>query len=145
MLHSARASARSIHDADCDDRGDIELLYAFYTPRKKKEVMARKKAVPTEDIPPSPSCSPRTDRALPGGETPGRLWLLNRPASKLREHMTPTIHRGRTRDRLPQTPSPRKIRLLDPAVGQRHMLTYAFDLLSLIYAEELRPQARFRP
>ena len=31
---------------------------------------------------------------------------------------------------------PEEIRLVDPAVGSGHMLTYAFDLLTLIYEEE---------
>ena len=34
---------------------------------------------------------------------------------------------------------PEEIRLLDPAVGSGHMLTYAFDLLYVIYEEEGYP------
>jgi hypothetical protein len=35
-----------------------------------------------------------------------------------------------------KVPKPEEIRLLDPACGSGHMLTYAFDLLVLIYEEE---------
>ena len=65
----------------------------------------------------------------------GRLWLLNRPGSRLREHMPYYIEGEPETDFLKIT-KPEEIRLCDPAVGSGHMLTYAFDLLTLIYEEE---------
>jgi hypothetical protein len=65
----------------------------------------------------------------------GRLWLLNRPNSRLRDHMPYYIEGEPETDFLKIT-KPEEIRLCDPAVGSGHMLTYAFDLLTLIYEEE---------
>lgn len=56
----------------------------------------------------------------------GRLWLLNRPTSKLREKMPYYIDGEAEADFLKIT-KPEEIRLLDPACGSGHMLTYAFD------------------
>ncbi|MCT0200931.1 MULTISPECIES: BREX-1 system adenine-specific DNA-methyltransferase PglX [Synechococcaceae] len=127
---------RSIHDADCDDVEILGWLYQFYIAEKKKEVMARKKAVPTEDIPAVTQLfTPHWIVRYLVENSLGRLWLLNRPASKLREHMPYYIEGEPETDFLKIT-KPEEIRLLDPAVGSGHMLTYAFDLLSLIYAEE---------
>ena len=42
---------REISDEDCQDVEILGWLYQFYISEKKDEVMARKKAVPTEDIP----------------------------------------------------------------------------------------------
>ena len=71
----------------------------------------------------------------------GRLWLLNRPGSRLREHMPYYIEgeknaTGGSPDDFLKITKPEDIRLCDPAVGSGHMLTYAFDLLTLIYEEE---------
>jgi type II restriction/modification system DNA methylase subunit YeeA len=79
----------------------------------------------------------------------GRLWLLNRPGSKLAEQMdyyiadrstvasepSGTDHRSPFTDYL-RVNSPEELRIGDPAVGSGHMLTYAFDLLYLIYEEQ---------
>ncbi|MFH1739609.1 MAG: BREX-1 system adenine-specific DNA-methyltransferase PglX [bacterium] len=68
----------------------------------------------------------------------GRLWLHSRPGSRLREHMPYYVD-----DPEGQPPAdsltiarPEDIRLLDPAPGSGHMLTYSFDLLYFIYEEE---------
>ncbi|MGO8448239.1 hypothetical protein ACC791_37675, partial [Rhizobium ruizarguesonis] len=66
----------------------------------------------------------------------GRLWLLNRPGSKLVAQMdyyiapeepeTDFLEIGKTED----------IKICDPACGSGHLLTYAFELLHAIYEEE---------
>ena len=67
----------------------------------------------------------------------GRLWLLNRPGSKLVEQMDYYIKPEQAGDRLPAaSASPEEIKICDPACGSGHMLTYAFDLLYAIYEEE---------
>jgi len=99
---------RSIHDADCDDVEILGWLYQFYIAEKKKEVMARKKAVPTEDIPAVTQLfTPHWIVRYLVENSLGRLWLLNRPASKLREHM-PYYIEGEPRPTSSKSPSPRK-------------------------------------
>lgn len=138
-----------ISDEDCGDasHANVELLgwlYQFYISEKKDAVMARKSAVPTEDIPAVTQLfTPHWIVRYLVENSLGRLWLLNRPGSRLREHMPYYIEGKKTapdgspdeRDFL-KISKPEEIRLCDPAVGSAHMLTYAFDLLTLIYEEE---------
>ncbi len=78
----------AIRDEDCAEVEVLGWLYQFYISEKKDAVMARKRAVPSEDIPAvtqlfTPHWIVRylVENAL------GRLWLQSRPASRLRDHM----------------------------------------------------------
>ena len=130
------AFRKEITDDDCQDVESLGWLYQFYIAEKKDEVMARKKAVPTEDIPAVTQLfTPHWIVRYLVENSLGRLWLLNRPGSKLREQMPYYIEGDAETDFLAIN-KPEEIKLLDPACGSGHMLTYAFDLLVLIYEEE---------
>ena len=127
---------KEITDDDCQDVESLGWLYQFYIAEKKDEVMARKKAVPTEDIPAVTQLfTPHWIVRYLVENSLGRLWLLNRPGSKLREQM-PYYIEGESETDFLEITKPEEIKLLDPACGSGHMLTYAFDLLVLIYEEE---------
>jgi hypothetical protein len=127
---------REISDDDCQEVEVLGWLYQFYIAEKKDEVMARKKAVPTEDIPAVTQLfTPHWIVRYLVENSLGRLWLLNRPGSKLREQM-PYYIEGEAETDFLRINKPEDIKLLDPACGSGHMLTYTFDLLSLIYEEE---------
>ncbi len=66
----------------------------------------------------------------------GRLWLLNRPDSKLAEQMDYYIKPEQSEADFLRISKPEEIKICDPASGSGHMLTYAFDLLYAIYEEE---------
>lgn len=66
----------------------------------------------------------------------GRLWLLNRPGSKLAEQMDYYIKPEQPETDFLRISKPEEIKICDPACGSGHMLTYAFDLLYAIYEEE---------
>jgi hypothetical protein len=66
----------------------------------------------------------------------GRLWLLNRPQSRLAERMDYYIAPEEPETDFLRITRPEDIRICDPAAGSGHMLTYAFDLLYSIYEEE---------
>jgi type II restriction/modification system DNA methylase subunit YeeA len=66
----------------------------------------------------------------------GRLWLLNRPGSKLAEQMAYYIPPRSQRPRFSRSTALEDLKVCDPACGSGHMLTYAFDLLYAIYEEE---------
>ncbi len=143
VVHGFRTE---ISDADCSekdaqgkDRANVEILgwlYQFYISEKKDVVMARKSTVPTEDIPAVTQLfTPHWIVRYLVENSLGRLWLLNRPQSKLRDHMPYYIEGEMEKEFLPIT-KPEEIKLLDPASGSGHMLSYAFDLLCLIYEEE---------
>ena len=130
------AFRKEINDDDCQDVESLGWLYQFYIAEKKDEVMARKKAVPTEDIPAVTQLfTPHWIVRYLVENSLGRLWLLNRPGSKLRDQMPYYIEGDAETDFLVIN-KPEEIKLLDPACGSGHMLTYAFDLLVLIYEEE---------
>ena len=144
VVHGFRTE---ISDEDCGDgqRANVEILgwlYQFYISERKDQVMARKSAVPTEDIPAVTQLfTPHWIVRYLVENSLGRLWLLNRPGSRLREHMPYYIEgeknaTGGSPDDFLKITKPEEIRLCDPAVGSGHMLTYAFDLLALIYEEE---------
>jgi hypothetical protein len=125
-----------INDDDCQDVEILGWLYQFYIAEKKDEVMARKKAVPTEDIPAVTQLfTPHWIVRYLVENSLGRLWLLNRPGSKLREQMRYYIE-GEAETEFLKINKPEEIKVLDPACGSGHMLTYAFDLLTFIYEEE---------
>ena len=137
---SIAAGFRSeIQDSDCDDVEVIGWLYQFYISEEKDTVMSRKSAVTTEDIPAVTQLfTPHWIVRYLVENSLGRLWLLNRPTSGLKAHMPYYIQGDADKDFLKVT-KPEEIKLVDPAVGSGHMLTYAFDLLYLIYEEEGYP------
>ncbi|MCI0392590.1 MAG: BREX-1 system adenine-specific DNA-methyltransferase PglX, partial [Acidobacteria bacterium] len=135
--HSVAQGFRTeITDEDCSEVELLGWLYQFYIAEKKDEVMARKSAVPTEDIPAVTQLfTPHWIVRFLVENSLGRLWLLNRPGSRLREQM-PYYIEGEAETDFLKINRPEEIRLLDPAVGSGHMLTYAYDLLYAIYEEE---------
>jgi hypothetical protein len=124
--------------ADCAEVEIIGWLYQFYISEKKDEVFASKSAVKKEDIPAATQLfTPRWIVEYMVQNTVGKLWLQNKPNSKLREHMpyfieSPSV---KTDDYL-KVNSVEEITLLDQACGSGHILVYGFDLLYKIYEEE---------
>jgi hypothetical protein len=126
-----------ITDDDCKQVEVLGWLYQFYISEKKDEVMARKAAVPAEDIPAVTQLfTPHWIVRYLVENSLGRLWLLNRPDSLLRAWMPYYIDSMEPETEFLRIARPQDIRLCDPAVGSGHMLTYAFDLLYVIYEEE---------
>jgi type II restriction/modification system DNA methylase subunit YeeA len=123
---------------DCAEVEVIGWLYQFYISEKKDEVFASKSAVKKEDIPAATQLfTPRWIVEYMVQNTVGKLWLQNRPNSKLREHMpyfieSPSV----TSDDYLKVNSVEEITLLDQACGSGHILVYGFDLLYKIYEEE---------
>lgn len=133
VVHEFRTE---ITDENCAEVEVLGWLYQFYIAEKKEQIMARKSAVPTEDIPAVTQLfTPHWIVRYLVENSLGRLWLLNRPASRLREQM-PYYIEGEPETDFLKINKPEEIRVLDPAAGSGHMLTYAFDLLYAIYEEE---------
>lgn len=125
-----------ITDEDCREVEIIGWLYQFYISERKAEVMARKSPVPKADIPAVTQIfTPHWIVRYLVENSVGRIWLLNRPDSRLRDVMRYYIE-GEPEADFQKLTSPEELRVLDPAVGSGHMLTYAFELLYSIYEEE---------
>jgi len=136
VVHGFRTE---ISDEDCCEVEILGWLYQFYISEKKADVDAKVKqghAVQKEEIPAKTQLfTPHWIVRYLLENSLGRLWLLNHPSSKLRDHM-PYYIDGQAETSFLKISKPEEIRLLDPAAGSGHMLTYAFDLLVLIYEEE---------
>lgn len=65
----------------------------------------------------------------------GRLWMLNNPASPLRDQMEYYIEPDSEHEDFIEINGPEDISLCDPACGSGHILVYAFELLSKMYLE----------
>jgi len=125
-------------DEDCKNVEIIGWLYQFYISEKKDEVFASKSKVMKADIPAATQLfTPRWIVEYLVQNTLGKLWLQNRPKSRLREHMPFFVEyaSGEAGDFL-KFSSPEEIKFLDPASGSGHILVYAFDLFCKIYEEE---------
>ncbi|HON33919.1 MAG TPA: BREX-1 system adenine-specific DNA-methyltransferase PglX [Synergistales bacterium] len=127
-----------ITDEDCQDVEIIGWMYQFYVSERKDEVIGSKEKIKAEDIPAATELfTPHWIVRYLVENSLGRLWMLNRPASRLEEAMDYYISRdGETERDFLRVGSPEEITVCDPACGSGHMLTYAFDLLTRIYEEE---------
>jgi type II restriction/modification system DNA methylase subunit YeeA len=124
----------------CEDVEVIGWLYQFYISEKKDEVfdgLKKNKKITPENIPAATQLfTPHWIVRYLVENSLGRLWLLNRPGSKLVEQMDYYIKPEQAETDFLRISKPEEIKICDPACGSGHMLTYAFDLLYAIYEEE---------
>lgn len=121
----------------CQDVEVIGWLYQFYISEKKDQVMAAKGAVKKEDIPSVTQLfTPDWIVRYMVQNSLGRLWLLNHPNSSVRKQMDYFVQPADPETDFLKVSSPEDLKVLDPACGSGHILTYAFDLLYAIYEEQ---------
>ena len=124
----------------CEDVEVIGWLYQFYISEKKDEVfdgLKKNKKITPENIPAATQLfTPHWIVRYLVENSLGRLWLLNRPGSKLALQMDYYIKPEQAETDFLRIAKPEEIKICDPACGSGHMLTYAFDLLYAIYEEE---------
>lgn len=137
--------ARAVEELTSDVCRDVEVigwLYQFYNSERKDEVFAgfkkNRKATAAEIPPATQLFTPHWIVRYLAENSIGRLWMLNRPDSLLKEKMDFYIEPSTAEDNLDflKIDSPEDLTVVDPACGSGHMLTYAFDLLYAIYEEE---------
>lgn len=128
---------------------DVEILgwmYQFYNSEVKAEFFKSKRKAAAEDIAPATQLfTPEWIVRYMVDNSLGRLWMLNHPESRLRDH----AHAENSSDRLMeyyiepdeehedfiQATNPEDITFCDPACGSGHILVYAFKMLMAIYEE----------
>jgi len=122
---------------DCEEVEIIGWLYQFYISEKKDEVFASKDKVKKEDIPAATQLfTPRWIVEYMVQNTVGKLWLLNNPNSRLKDHMPYYIESDEKDNDFLKIDSVEEITLLDQACGSGHILVYGFELLTKIYEEQ---------
>jgi hypothetical protein len=124
----------------CQDVEVIGWLYQFYISEKKDAVfegLKKNQKISAENIPAATQLfTPHWIVRYLVDNSLGRLWLLNRPNSKLADQMAYYIPPEKPETDFHKIQGPEDIKVCDPACGSGHMLTYAFDLLYAIYEEE---------
>ncbi|MFD6894116.1 BREX-1 system adenine-specific DNA-methyltransferase PglX [Rhodococcus sp. NPDC060086] len=133
--------ARTVLTEDvCDDVEVIGWLYQFYISERKAEVFAgfkKNKKAGADEIPAATQLfTPHWIVRYLLENSLGRLWMLNRPASRLVDQMDYYIAPVDEETDFLRVSGPEELTVIDPACGSGHMLTYAFDLLYAIYEEE---------
>ena len=103
LLHSDSVIRQLVAGSDAEDWQQVEVLgwlYQFYISEKKDAVMARKSAVPTEDIPAVTQLfTPHWIVRYLVENSLGRLWMDSRPNSRLIESMPYYIRPDASGDR----------------------------------------------
>lgn len=143
LLSSNSVRAKVVDAMRVDECEDVEIigwLYQFYISEKKDAVFEKLK----KNVKITPSNIPAATQLF----TPhwivkymvenslGKIWMLNRPNSSLKEHMKYYIQEETPTETFLKVSIPQELTLLDPCCGSGHVLTYAFELLTLIYEEE---------
>lgn len=124
----------------CRDVEVIGWLYQFYISERKDEVFAgfrRNKKAGAGEIPAATQLfTPHWIVRYLVENSLGRLWMLNHPTSQLVDQMEYYIAPVDEETDFLMISRPEELKVVDPACGSGHMLTYAFDLLYSIYEEE---------
>jgi hypothetical protein len=124
----------------CQDVEVIGWIYQFYISERKDEVFAgfkKNKKAGAAEIPAATQLfTPHWIVRYLVENSLGRLWLLNRPNSRLADQMDYYIAPVDEETAFVKITRPEDLKVIDPACGSGHMLSYAFDLLYSIYEEE---------
>jgi hypothetical protein len=124
----------------CQDVEVIGWLYQFYIADRKDEVFAgfkKGKKAGAAEIPAATQLfTPHWIVRYLVENSLGRLWMLNRPESRLVDQMDYYIAPVDEETDFLRVSSPEELTVMDPACGSGHMLTYAFDPLYSIYEEQ---------
>jgi hypothetical protein len=121
----------------CNDVEVIGWLYQFYISERKQEIFDSRAKRGAEEIPAATQLfTPHWIVRYLVENSLGRIWMLNRPTSRLVDRMDYYIAPSDEVTDFLRVAGPEELTVIDPACGSGHMLTYAFDLLYAIYEEE---------
>lgn len=130
---------RMVGDIDEADWADVQVLgwmYQYYNSEVKDAFFASKaKETPDTIGPATQLFTPDWIVRYMVQNSLGRLWMLNNPASPLREQMEYYIEPDEAHEDFIKIGGPEDISLCDPACGSGHILVYAFELLAKMYLE----------
>ncbi|MGN8751339.1 BREX-1 system adenine-specific DNA-methyltransferase PglX [Collinsella sp. HCP3S3_D1] len=130
---------RMVGDIDEEDWEDVQILgwmYQYYNSEVKDAFFASKaKETPDTIGPATQLFTPDWIVRYMVQNSLGRLWMLNNPASPLRDQMEYYIEPDEAHEDFIRIAGPEDISLCDPACGSGHILVYAFELLAKMYLE----------
>lgn len=128
-------------------RMDVEVigwLYQFYISARKKEINDSKAKIDKDTLAPVTQLfTPHWVVRYLVENTLGMQWLRAHPDSALRKRFEYLVTPAEGQeDHGLAIANPEDFRVIDPACGSGHMLTYAFDVLWAMYAEAGYPTRR---
>lgn len=130
---------RMVGDIPEEDWRNVQVLgwmYQYYNSEVKDAFFASKaKEAPDTIGPATQLFTPDWIVRYMVQNSLGRLWMLNNPASPLREEMEYYIEPDAEHEDFIRIGGPEDISLCDPACGSGHILVYAFELLAKMYLE----------
>ncbi|NMF55273.1 BREX-1 system adenine-specific DNA-methyltransferase PglX [Collinsella sp. KGMB02528] len=125
-----------IDEASWDDVQVLGWMYQYYNSKVKDAFFASKAKETPDTIGPAIQLfTPDWIVRYMVQNSLGRLWMLNNPASPLREQMEYYIEPDAEHEDFIRIDGPEDITLCDPACGSGHILVYAFELLARMYLE----------
>ena len=132
---------------DESGRMDVEVigwLYQFYIAARKKEINESKDKIDEKTLAPVTQLfTPHWVVRYLVENTLGMQWLRAHPDSALREKFEYLVTPAEGQeDQGLAISNPKDFRVIDPACGSGHMLTYAFDVLWEMYVEAGYPSRR---
>ena len=121
----------------CKDVEVIGWLYQYYISQVKAEINDSKKKITAKELAPVTQLfTPHWIVRYLVENTVGKQWLRAHPSSPLREQMEYLVPSAQGQeDAGLAIGDPTEFRIVDPACGSAHMLTYTFDLLWQMYVE----------
>ena len=132
-----------------NDSGDMDVevigwLYQFYIAARKQEINESKVKIDKDTLAPVTQLfTPHWVVRYLVENTLGKQWLRAHPDSALREKFEYLVTPAEGQeDQGLAIANPEDFRVIDPACGSGHMLTYAFDVLWEMYAEAGYPSRR---
>lgn len=144
---SVRADIVAAIGPDESGRMDVEVigwLYQFYIAARKQEINESKDKIDKDTLAPVTQLfTPHWVVRYLVENTLGMQWLRAHPDSVLREHFEYLVTPAEGQeDQGLAIDNPEDFRVIDPACGSGHMLTYAFDVLWDMYVEAGYPSRR---
>ena len=146
---SVRADIVAAIGPDESGRMDVEVigwLYQFYIAARKQEINESKDKIDKDTLAPVTQLfTPHWVVRYLVENTLGMQWLRAHPDSALREQFEYLVTPAEGQeDRGLAIVNPEDFRVIDPACGSGHMLTYAFDVLWDMYVEAGYPSSTIR-
>ena len=131
-------------ESGCMDVEMIGWLYQFYIAARKQEINESKAKIDKDTLAPVTQLfTPHWVVRYLVENTLGMQWLRAHPDSALREKFEYLVTPAEGQeDQGLAIANPEDFRVIDPACGSGHMLTYAFDVLWEMYVEAGYPTRR---
>ena len=144
---SVRADIVAAIGPDDSGRMDVEVigwLYQFYIAARKQEINESKVKIDKDTLAPVTQLfTPHWVVRYLVENTLGKQWLRAHPDSALREQFEYLVTPAEGQeDQGLAIANPEDFRVIDPACGSGHILTYAFDVLWDMYDEAGYPSRR---